>query len=224
MPVLIFDLDGTLVDSKRDLTNSVNHVRSAFHLPELTEYEISGFIGDGAQMLIQRALGADASPSDVHAGLQLFLSYYRDHMLDQSALYPGVRESLNRFSDHHLAVLTNKPIRFSRMMLEGLGILDQFAAVYGGNSFERKKPDPAGVFQILKDTNGAREKTWMIGDSAVDVLTGRNAGVRTCGVSWGYATDSFKSTPPDTLIHRFEELEEVVKRETRKEGNTLKNQ
>lgn len=209
--VLIFDLDGTLVDSKKDLTNSVNHVRSTFHLPELTEHEISSFIGDGAQMLIQRALGADAPPADVHAGLQLFLSYYREHMLDQSVLYPGVYETLGRLSSHSLAVLTNKPIRFSRTMLEGLGILDRFAAVYGGNSFERKKPDPIGVFQILKDTGAELEKTWMIGDSAVDVLTGRNAGVRTCGVSWGYATESFKNTPPDVLIHRFEELEGIVR-------------
>ena len=92
-------------------------------------------------------------------------------------------------------------------MLEGLGILGHFAAVYGGNSFERKKPDPVGIFQILSDTKGQLETTWMIGDSAVDVLTGRNAGVKTCGVSWGYATDSFKKTPPDFLIHRFEELE-----------------
>jgi phosphoglycolate phosphatase len=211
VPVLIFDLDGTLVDSKKDLTSSVNHVRSTFHLPTLTEHEISTFIGDGAQMLIQRALGADASEADVHSGLQLFLSYYRDHMLDQSVLYPGVDETLRRLGDFRLAVLTNKPIRFSRTMLDGLGILDRFAAVYGGNSFERKKPDPVGIFQILTDTNGQAEKTWMIGDSSVDVLTGRNAGVRTCGVSWGYATDSFKTTPPDFLIHRFEEIEELVR-------------
>jgi phosphoglycolate phosphatase len=209
--VLIFDLDGTLVDSKKDLSSSVNHVRATFHLPPLTEHEISSFIGDGAQMLIQRALGADAAPADVHSGLQLFLSYYRDHMLDESALYPGVYETLGRLSDFRLAVLTNKPIRFSRTMLEGLGILHQFAAVYGGNSFERKKPDPVGIFQVLTDTNGRPEDTWMIGDSAVDVLTGRNAGVRTCGVSWGYATDSFKATPPDVLVHRFEEIEEIVR-------------
>jgi len=210
-PVLIFDLDGTLVDSKKDLSASVNHVRSTFQLPPLTEHEISNFIGDGAQMLIQRALGADAPPSDVHSGLQLFLSYYRDHMLDQSVLYPGVYETLDRLSDFRLAVLTNKPIRFSRTMLEGLGILHKFAAVYGGNSFERKKPDPVGIFQILADTKSHPEKAWMIGDSAVDVLTGRNAGVKTCGVSWGYATDTFKTTPPDFLIHRFEEIEELVR-------------
>src|SRR4030095_13561090 len=138
--------------------------------------------------------------------------YYREHMLDESVLYPGVHETLERLSDCSLAVLTNKPIRFSRTMLEGLGILGRFAAVYGGNSFERKKPDPVGVFQILKDTDAQLDRTWMIGDSAVDVLTGRGAGIRTCGVSWGYAVETFKQTPPDVLIDRIEDLESLVRR------------
>ena len=213
-PLLIFDLDGTLVDSKKDLTASVNHVRSTFGLPALPEDQIASFIGDGAQMLIQRALTAGDRPvadADVQSGVQLFLSYYREHMLDASVLYPEVHETLMRLSDCRLAVLTNKPIRFSRTMLEGLGILHHFAAVYGGNSFERKKPDPIGILQILKDTEGQIERTWMIGDSAIDVLTGRNAGVRTCGVSWGYATATFHQTPPDYLIHRFAELEPLVR-------------
>ena len=209
--MLIFDLDGTLVDSKKDLTASVNHVRLTFGFPQLTEREIAGYIGDGAQMLIRRALGPEVSEADVQSGLQQFLSYYREHMLDQSVLYPGVEEALKRLRDFRLAVLTNKPIRFSRMMLEGLGILRCFTAVYGGNSFDRKKPDPVGIFQILSDTNGEAEHAWMIGDSAVDVLTGRNAGVKTCGVSWGYATESFERTPPDFLIDRVEQLESLVR-------------
>ena len=209
--MLIFDLDGTLVDSKKDLTASVNYVRSSFGLPALGESEIAGFIGDGAQMLIQRALGGAASGTDVQSALQLFLTYYREHMLDESVLYPGVHKSLERLSDCSLAVLTNKPIRFSRTMLEGLGVLHHFAAVYGGNSFEKKKPDPIGVFQILKDTGGVAENAWMIGDSSVDVLTGRGAGVRTCGVTWGYAVETFQQAPPDYLIHSFEELEPLVR-------------
>jgi phosphoglycolate phosphatase len=210
-PVLIFDLDGTLVDSKKDLTASVNHVRQKFSLPDLTEEEIAGFIGNGALTLIRRVLGASASEDSVQSGLQLFLSYYRAHMLDQTTLYPGIRETLDRLQDCKLAVLTNKPVHFSCAMLDGLGIYRYFAAVYGGNSFDRKKPDPVGVFQILSDTKGHREKTWMIGDSAVDVATGRNAGVTTCGVTWGYATDTFKDAPPDFLIDRFGDLEELVR-------------
>jgi phosphoglycolate phosphatase len=208
--LLIFDLDGTLVDSKKDLTASVNHIRHQFDLPVLTEEEIARFIGSGALMLIRRVLGAKATESNVQMGLQMFLSYYRAHMLDSTTLYAGVRETLEALSGCRLAVLTNKPVHFSCAMLDGLGIYKHFAAVYGGNSFDHKKPDPVGVFQILSDTKGNRERTWMIGDSSVDVLTGRNAGVKTCGVTYGYATETFKEVPPDYLIDNFSDLEALV--------------
>jgi phosphoglycolate phosphatase len=209
-PVLIFDLDGTLVDSKKDLTASVNHIRHQFDLPVLSEKEIARFIGDGALMLIRRALSTKATDENVQAGLQLFLSYYRAHMLDSTELYPGVRATLDRLAGCKLAVLTNKPVHFSCAMLDGLGIYKHFVSVYGGNSFDHKKPDPVGVYQILSDTRGQRERTWMIGDSAVDVLTGRNAGIRTCGVTYGYATASFNDVPPDFLIDNFSDLEALV--------------
>ena len=209
-PVLIFDLDGTLVDSKKDLTASVNHTRYQFDLPGLTEEEIARFIGNGALTMIRRALGPHGSEANVQAGLQMFLSHYRAHMLDSTTLYSGVRETLDRLSDCRLAVLTNKPIKFSCAMLDGLGVYKYFAAVYGGNSFDHKKPDPVGVYQILSDTKGSRDRTWMIGDSSVDVLTGRNAGIKTCGVTYGYATETFKDAPPDFLIDRFSELEGLV--------------
>jgi phosphoglycolate phosphatase len=209
-PVLIFDLDGTLVDSKKDLTASVNYIRSQFDLPVLTDEKIARFIGNGALMLIRRALGPKASEANVQAGLQMFLSYYRAHMLDTTVLYPEVLETLNKLTHCKLAVLTNKPVHFSCAMLDGLGIYKHFAVVYGGNSFDHKKPDPVGIYQILSDTKGHRERTWMIGDSAVDVLTGRNAGVRTCGVTYGYATSTFKDAPPDFLIDNFSDLEALI--------------
>jgi phosphoglycolate phosphatase len=209
-PVLIFDLDGTLVDSKKDLTASVNYIRTQFGLPLLTEEEIARFIGNGALMLIRRALGPKATEPNIQAGLQMFLSYYRAHMLDSTVLYPGVLETLNRLTHCKLAVLTNKPVHFSCAMLDGLGVYKHFAAVYGGNSFDHKKPDPVGIYQILSDTKGHRERTWMIGDSAVDVLTGRNAGVRTCGVTYGYATSTFQDVQPDFLIDNFSDLEALI--------------
>jgi phosphoglycolate phosphatase len=209
-PVLIFDLDGTLVDSKQDLTASVNYVRHRFDLHTLTAEEIARFIGDGALMLIRRALAEKATERNVQNGLQIFLSYYRAHMLDRTVLYPGVRETLDRLRDCKLAVLTNKPVHFSCAMLDGLGIYRHFLSVYGGNSFDYKKPDPVGIYRILSDTKGQRERTWMIGDSGVDVQTGRNAGVTTCGVSYGYATTTFEQHPPDYLIDRFSELEALI--------------
>ena len=210
--VLIFDLDGTLVDSKRDLAASVNHVRLKFSLPALSDDQISGLIGGGAPDLIRKALGPDVPESELEPALRLFLSYYRAHMLDRTVLYPGVRETLDRLRDFRLAVLTNKPVHFSCSMLDGLGIYRYFSAVYGGNSFESKKPNPVGIHQILSDTKGHREKAWMVGDSSVDVLTGRNAGVRTCGVTYGYAPDTFQETPPDFKIDRFPDLETVVRK------------
>jgi phosphoglycolate phosphatase len=163
-------------------------------------------------MLIRRALGAEAPEADVQSGLQTFLSYYRAHMLDRTRLYPETLETLDELSDCRFAVLTNKPVRFSREILDGLGIYQRFDAVYGGNSFERKKPDPIGILRILADTGGTADRAWMIGDSAVDVRTGRNAGVATCGVRWGYATDSFAEAPPDVLIDRFSELPPWIRR------------
>jgi phosphoglycolate phosphatase len=166
---------------------------------------------NGALMLIRRALDTKATEENVQAGLQMFLSYYRAHMLDSTSLYPGVRETLDHFADSKLAVLTNKPVHFSCAMLDGLGIYKHFTAVYGGNSFDKKKPDPVGIYQILSDTKGQRERTWMIGDSAVDVLTGRNAGVKTCGVTYGYATETFNDAQPDFMVDRFSELQGLIK-------------
>jgi phosphoglycolate phosphatase len=210
-PVLIFDLDGTLVDSKKDLTASVNYIRQQFDLPLLTEQEIARFIGNGALMLIRRALANQATETNVQAGLQMFLQYYRAHMLDTTRLYPGVHETLDRLGDHQLAVLTNKPVHFSCAMLDGLGIYKHFVSVYGGNSFDHKKPDPIGVYQILSDTKGDRKRTWIVGDSAVDVLTGRNASIKTCGVTYGYVSETFKDTPPDVLIDNFSDLERLIR-------------
>jgi phosphoglycolate phosphatase len=211
-PVLIFDLDGTLIDSKEDLTASVNYVRACFDLEPLATETIAAFIGDGAAMLIRRALGGNPSEKHVESGLQTFLSYYRAHMLDKTRLYPETLETLDQLDDCRFAVLTNKPVRFSRDILDGLGIYHRFEVVYGGNSFERKKPDPIGVFRILADTAGTPDRAWMIGDSAVDVRTGRNAHVATCGVTWGYAAKTFIDDPPDVLIDRFLELPPLVQR------------
>jgi phosphoglycolate phosphatase len=210
-PLIIFDLDGTLADSKKDLCASVNYVREHFGMDRIGEAAIAAMIGDGAEALIERALGDGASTVGVRQGLELFLGYYRDHMLDETRLYAGVRETLGALADCELAVLTNKPYRFSCRMLDGLGIYDFFSAVYGGNSLPVKKPDPLGVHRILADTGARPEVTWMVGDSSVDVLTGSRAGVRTCGVTYGYDAQSFRDNPPDFLIDQFQALEGVVR-------------
>jgi phosphoglycolate phosphatase len=205
--LLVFDLDGTLVDSQRDLTESVNATRAWMGLGPLPPEIVSRYVGNGAPVLIQRAL-PDAGEDGWSRGLKYFLEYYREHMLDSTRLYPGVQEALDQLhgTGIPLAVLTNKPIRFTLQMLEGLGIDLHFFRVYGGNSFPEKKPHPMGLEALIAESRANRDRTVMVGDSAVDVETARNAGVRACGVRWGFQPETFAASPPDFLIDDMREL------------------
>jgi len=212
--LLIFDLDGTLIDSKLDLVHSVNAARHLMGLPNISEQLVSSYIGDGAPVLMRRALGPAASDADVQRALEFFLAYYRDHMLDNTCLYPGVREALGGLLEGRaqIAMLTNKPVRISRAIIDGLGLGGHFFQVYGGNSFEQKKPDPVGIETLLTESGAAREHTIMVGDSGVDVRTARNARVLACGVSYGFQPESFLQDPPDILVDEMSELVEYVRK------------
>ena len=212
--LIIFDLDGTLIDSKLDLVHSVNAARHLMGLPNISEQLVSSYIGDGAPVLMRRALGPAASDADVQRALEFFLAYYRDHMLDNTCLYPGVREALDGLLEGgaKMAVLTNKPVRISRAIIDGLGLGGHFFQVYGGNSFEQKKPDPVGIETLLTESGAARERTIMVGDSGVDVRTARNARVLACGVSYGFQPESFVQDPPDILVDAMDELVEYVRK------------
>ncbi len=212
MNLLIFDLDGTLIDSKLDLVHSVNAARGLMDLPPISEELVSSYVGNGAPVLMRRALGPNASEADVQRGLEFFLKYYRAHMLDNTRLYPGVKNALDRLLDagSRMAVLTNKPVKFSRSLVVGLGLGDHFFQVYGGNSFEQKKPDPIGIETLLSESGLTRERTIMVGDSAVDVQTARNAKVQACGVSYGFQPETFVEYPPDLLVDDMGELAEYV--------------
>lgn len=204
--VLVFDLDGTLIDSKLDLALSVNAVRADMGLPALDHEQIYGYVGHGAPMLIRRALGDGASDGDVARALEYFLAYYREHMLDNTLPYPGVREGLELLAERPLAVLTNKPERFSQAILEGLGLAHQFRYVYGGNSFERKKPDPMGMKVLLRNFGVEPNEAMIVGDSEIDVQTARNAGTWACGVTYGLGSHRLKEFPPDLLVESLVEL------------------
>ena len=161
---------------------------------------------------IRRALGPDATEEECRQALEFFFSYYRAHMLDHTTLYPGVREALDRLHDERkiMAVLTNKPVRFSQGLIEGLGLERHFFRVYGGNSFEHKKPHPIGVQRLLEETGTLSEDAMIIGDSAVDVQTARNAGIRACGVTYGFQPEGFQSDPPDLLVDSMPELADFL--------------
>jgi len=212
MNLLIFDLDGTLVDSKLDLVHSVNAARGLMNLGPISEELVASYVGNGAPVLMRRALGTEATEADVLRALEFFLGYYRDHMLDNTRLYPGVKEGLDRLlaSGARMAVLTNKPVRFSRAIVEGLGLGGHFFQIYGGNSFEQKKPDPIGIRTLLDESGISRERTIMVGDSGVDIRTARNANVKACGVSYGFQPESFERDPPDLVVDDMNQLADYV--------------
>jgi phosphoglycolate phosphatase len=203
---LIFDLDGTLIDSKLDLAQAVNATREHLGLGRLDQPVIFSYIGQGVQMLIQRALGEGFSAEQIERGMEFFLSYYRGHMLDHTIPYPGVRETLAALAPWPKAVLTNKPVGFSRAILEGLGLAGRFLQIYGGNSFEKKKPDPMGVRVLLDEFHVAAEETLLVGDSAIDVQTARNAGTWAAGVTYGLDPEGVRANPPDLLLDNLLEL------------------
>ena len=212
--LFIFDLDGTLVDSRLDLVHSVNAMLQHFHRPELPDDAIASFVGDGAPMLVRRALGDPDNEQFVQEALEYFLSYYRVHKLDYTQLYPGIKEALDAIrdqsaSDRRLAVLSNKPVNPSRAIVDALGVGEFFVRVYGGNSFSTKKPDPLGVRTLLEETGTRSDETIIIGDSSIDVITGRNADLWTCGVTYGFAPHTLNDAPPDVLVDSPSDLAQL---------------
>ena len=214
--LLIFDLDGTLIDSRLDLVHSVNAALRHIARPELPPDVIASYVGDGAPLLIQRALGGEAADEAlVNKGLQFFLDYYREHKLDHTTVYEGLMEALAAIRNsvngvpRKMAVLTNKPVKPSRAIVEALGLAPFFAQVYGGNSFATKKPEPEGAHKLLAENGVRADEAAIIGDSHVDVRTGRNAGLWTIGVTYGFAPHTLGEHPPDVLVDTPAELGEL---------------
>jgi phosphoglycolate phosphatase len=213
--LVIFDLDGTLIDSERDLAASVNAMLVRYGRKELPLEVIGTYIGDGAPMLIRRALGDPADREFLQEALNFFLAHYREHKLDTTRPYRGIRPMLQQLlhangGARKLAVLTNKPVRASRDILTGLGLGSSFFQIYGGNSFETKKPDPLGANTLLREAAASAEQAVMVGDSQVDILTARNAGMWSVGVTYGFAPKSLEIAVPDVLVDTPAELAGVL--------------
>ena len=203
---LIFDLDGTLIDSKQDLIRSVNAMLGEMGREKLHEDTISGYIGHGAPKLVARALGNGATEKEREQALRFFLAHYEAHKLDSTRPYPGVAEALEELHEFPMAVLTNKPVRVSRSIVEGLGLEKYFRTVYGGNSFETKKPDPLGARKILEELGATAGETMMVGDSEVDVQTARNAVTLAAAVNYGFGTHDRVAYPADVYLERLTDL------------------
>ncbi len=211
--LLVFDLDGTLIDSARDLCNSVNAALEHMGRPPLEDAIIASFVGNGAPMLVRRSLAVEngVAPDEIHdeelaTAYTFFLEHYRAHKLDFTRAYDGVLESLAALhlladgTRRPMAVLTNKPVRPARAICEGLGMGEYFFRICGGDSFPLKKPDPMGLRSLMGEVNVRPEQTLMIGDSKVDVQTARNAGAWSLGCQFGFGPQNLMEEAPDLVV------------------------
>jgi phosphoglycolate phosphatase len=206
--LLIFDLDGTLIDSSEDLAIAMNATRVHMGLAEIDPGLIYSYVGNGAAVLVRRALGLGMDEESFQRGLSFFLKFYRAHALEHTQLYPGIRASIEELhgNRHSLAVLTNKPGRIGSDILQAVGVAKYFFRIYGGDSLSEKKPDPIGIQLLREEVQAKADETLMIGDSSVDVQAAINAGVRSCGVMWGFQPKSFEQYRPDYLIDDPKEI------------------
>ncbi|HLE21436.1 MAG TPA: HAD-IA family hydrolase [Vicinamibacteria bacterium] len=211
MDLIIFDLDGTLVDSRRDIATSVNELLSRMGRRELPAERIFDFIGNGVRTLLQRSLGSTVSQDEIDRAVKLYLPIYGSHLLDTTLPYPGVREALEALlPGRSMAVLTNKPTRESLAVLEGLGLERYFCQVYGGESFRERKPHRMGVDSLIGSTGARRERTLMVGDSRVDFETARNAEIPVSLVTYGIGAAEVRTLSPDYFIDDLRQLLSIV--------------
>jgi len=209
--LFLFDLDGTLIDSKSDIARALNLALIRMDLPPLPISKVGDFVGDGVQKLVQRTLrevgGAEPESEQVRIAVNFYQQEYEAHLLDSTHLYEGVKQALDRLYWASLAVVTNKPEHFSRRILEGLGVGDRFCAILGGDSIPQRKPDPAPLLKAMAQCGAAPSETVMVGDSAVDVRAGKAAGVFTCGVTGGFRSrEELEAAGCDLIVSSLSEL------------------
>ena len=208
--LLMFDLDGTLASTGRDLARSVNYVRSTLGLEPLAEAYVTSQVGYGTEHLIRQSLpgGYENRFEEV---LNRFLEHYENHLLDATVLYPSAREILERFRDKKKAVVTSKRHNLSVAILRGLGVEKDFDVVVGGDCGLEKKPDPSCLLHVLDTVEVPAARALMIGDGAPDIRAGKAAGVHTCGVTYGLcSTEELLAAGPDFVIDGLSELPKYI--------------
>lgn len=211
--LILYDLDGTLVDTLADITCAANHMLRILQASAVSAHEVRGYIGCGVHELVKRCLNTE-DPKRIEYGVSVYRAYYARHMLDQSRLYPGAREVLDYFNARRQAVITNKPNPFSREILTALGVADYFFEIIAGDSAYPKKPDPSAARAMVQRAGSRPEETLLIGDSPIDIETGRRAGVATIGVLHGFSDKGeLLAAAPDVLVQDFSELLQHAKKE-----------
>lgn len=207
--LLMFDLDGTLVDTRLDLANSINHARERYGLPALQLPEVMKYVGDGIHKLLQRTF-PDSGPEKIDEVVAVFRAHYRDHLLDFSIFYPGVGEVLEHFRRKKMAVISNKPEEFVRSILRGLEAHDVFEIILGGDSLPVFKPNPEPILHVLNEVKIAPERGVIIGDSGSDIEAGRQARVLTCAATYGFRDmKTLVEAEPDFMIDDIRQLKKL---------------
>ncbi len=208
--LMVFDFDGTLVDSKNDIVNSVNHVLRRCGLKEKDFAEVVSYIGTGSEELMQKALGPEGH-AKFDKAYKLFREHYTEHMFDSSALYPHVKETLAHFGGKKTAIITNRHSSSARRMLEAFGIKNHFEHILGGEGDSCKKPSPCPVLEVISFFGVQPDKTMMVGDMDLDVTAGKEAGAVTCGVTYGIGSrEDVERARPDFLIDNISKLKDLV--------------
>jgi phosphoglycolate phosphatase len=208
--LLVFDFDGTLVDTKKDIADSVNRTLQELELPTLDRETLYTLIGKGVNHLMTQTL-KQVGFDDLPRAIDVFMRHYEAHLMDQTNLFPNCRETLDHFSQKENTILSNKPTRFITRILDALDWRAPFSTIIGSDLMAENKPDPGGLHHILEQHGVRPEEALMIGDSLVDIATGKRAGVRTCGVTYGHAgRESLATAQPDWIIDDLSELKQLV--------------
>ena len=209
--LIVYDLDGTLADTLQDITYAANAMLHDFRLPAVSTDQVRSYVGRGMRELVKNCLG-NVEPEQVDQAMAVYRSYYGKHMLDTTKLFPGVRKLLEHFSSHRQAVITNKPDPYASQVVQALGLSGFFIEVIAGDGEFPKKPDPTALRTLMRRLDVIPEHTVFVGDSTVDVFTGRNAGVVTVAVCHGFDSRSdLEAAGPDALVDDFAQLLELAK-------------
>lgn len=213
-PVVMFDFDGTLADTWRDIATALNRTLDEAGLAQVTGPEVRFWIGEGALKLLERAIPEERRETAyVNELYETFRTHYDRCCLDTTETYAGMVECLDALGDATLAVVSNKPARFLERVIDGLGLKHYFRVVLAGDTLGQQKPNPAVVHHVLARIDGQPGSIWMVGDSAIDVETGKSAGAHTVGCSWGLrGRDELREAGVDHLVDTPREIPPLVKR------------
>jgi phosphoglycolate phosphatase len=206
---IVFDFDGTLVNTGDDITAAVNHTLGALNIPILKKETVIRFVGDGVRKLVKRSLGNENHGKLIEA-LEILRAYYAEHLLDTTDLYPGVRDVLEYYKDNKKAVVTNKPYSFTLDIARGLKIENYFDDIIGIDSFTYGKPDPRIVDMLLDRYHIGKEKAVVVGDGVNDIMLAKNSGVKSCALLNGYSQrEDLLRLEPDYTCESIAELKKI---------------